>query len=47
MRSVYDNPTGAEQDAMAIFFVYYRDREMEERLPAVRAQLAAAPGVGG
>jgi hypothetical protein len=55
MRSLYDNPTGAEQDAMAIFFVYYRDKEMESRLDAVRKQLveqhAAAPapasGAGG
>lgn len=40
--SVYDNPTGAEQDAMAVFFVYFRDVELEQRIDALRGELAAS-----
>jgi hypothetical protein len=42
VESVYDNPTDAAKDAMAIFFVYFRDKEMEQRLPGVRQELAAS-----
>jgi len=40
--SVYDNPTDSDKDAMAVFFLYFHDREAAQRLDAVRAELATA-----
>jgi hypothetical protein len=44
--SVYDNPTDTEKDAMAVFFLYFHDREAAAKLDTVRAELAAAARPG-
>jgi hypothetical protein len=44
--SVYENPTDTEKDAMAVFFLYFHDREAATKLDAVRAGLAAAASPG-
>ena len=50
MVSTYQNDTGVPQDAMATFFIYFYDAELDARLDSVRAELAAqqqtpVPGV--
>lgn len=45
--SVYDNPTDSDKDAMAVFFLYFDDREAAAKLEGLRAELAAASAVAG
>ena len=39
--SVYENPTGVDQDAMAVLYLYFYDAETDTRLDSMRRDLAS------
>ena len=39
--SVYENPTGVDQDAMAVLYLYFYDAETDTRLESMRRDLAS------